>query len=180
MATVDGWAWKSLYIMNNGKEAEVLEVEQMDIAEALMTADNYRKATLDIERINAEIQNKQAQIASKRELELANLKAIQSECKAQLEAYVLENKDDLLGDSRSSKFAGITIGFRKATAKLKTVGKATWDTVLTKLKANSDWKDDFVKSKEECDKTALKQADKATLKKLGLTIEQPDNFFVKV
>lgn len=148
--------------------------------DARKAADDYREATLKIEQIQAEVMSEQKKIASARDKELTDLAAIQKENEAKLEAFLKENQDELLSEKRSTELAGITIGFRKATAKLALTGKKnSWAEVYRQLAGNKDWSR-FIKTKADIDKTELKKADKRTLKALGLTIEQPDNFFVKV
>lgn len=148
--------------------------------DAIKAADDFRKAKRRLETIEGEISNKQAQVASKYEKEIGELKIIQKANEDILGAYMNENREQLLDKKQSLDFAGVKMGFRKATAKLALKGKTTWEKVLAKLKDNADWKDDFVKQKEEVDKTALKKADATVLKSLGVALEQKETFFVKL
>jgi len=156
------------------------EVTEITREEAIAAADGYRNATQKIETINSKLKSDQAKLAAKYEDDLASLAEVQQECSEKLELYVNANRDNLLGDARSTDFAGLKIGFRKATAKLKTLGRLTWETVLERVKGNASHKVNFLKVEEKLDKTALKKADDDTLKELGVKIEQPDNFFVKL
>jgi phage host-nuclease inhibitor protein Gam len=148
--------------------------------DAIHAANTYREVTMHIERINNHIKQKQAALAAKFESDLANLIAAQNDSKDTLEAYVQANQEEMLGNARSTDFAGLKIGYRKATAKLITIGKRTWDKVLETIMGDEEWKREYVKVKEEIDKTALKKADAEVLKALGVKVDQPDDFFVKL
>lgn len=157
------------------------KVAMIGYEDAKVAADSYRDATTKIEKIETQIRNEQAKIASKYEYELNEAKAEQAAQAATLENYLGQNKDVLLqGNARSFMLSGVTLGYRKAKAKLVTVGKNSWDKVMLKLTAAPIMFDQFVKTKEEIDKTALAKADAEVLKELGLKLEQEDTFYAKL
>mgnify|MGYP001157894224 CR=1 FL=1 len=147
--------------------------------EALQAAETYRKARLEEENILSRIKSEQAAIAAKYEDKVLILGEVQEECCTRLKRYIDEN-GTLLNGKRSLDFAGLTIGYRKAAAKLVLVGKTTWEKVCDLLLATEEWKEAYIKTKHEADKNALKKADAKMLKSIGLKIEQDDNFFVNL
>jgi len=147
--------------------------------EARRAAEEYREAEMALQKIESDIKVKQAEIAAQYERDQAIFTKMKDDATAKLQLYVNEYPDTL-GSKRSTDFMGLTIGFRKGAAKLVTTGKNTWDKVLAKIKANAEAYGDYLKVKEELDKTALKKADAATLKTLGVALEQEDSFFVKL
>lgn len=148
--------------------------------EAISCAESYATAQTALDKIESHIAAKTAALNAKFEAERAELEQIKQECLEKLEAFTTENQDEVLGDARSTDFAGVKIGFRKSSAKLVTVGKKTWAHVMKALQSSPDLRQMYLKEELKIDKTALKKAEAEHLKKLGLRVDQEDKFFVKL
>lgn len=149
--------------------------------EAVDAANTYRQCRLQIEQIEAEIQNKQAIIANNYASDLYMLKAQVTNCESILGEYAAMNRRELLGQSKSTNFAGVKMGFRKSTAKVQlTNSSMDWNDVLAIVSDDSNMRFKYVKTKKELDKTKLKAATEEELQALGLEVVQEENFFVKL
>lgn len=147
--------------------------------QAIEAADDYRKAQARIEKINYQINERVAEIKAKHAMELDNMEAIKTMSAGKLETYLKDNEDELLNGKRSIEFAGLKMGFRKAAAKVSLVGKTTWEKVIKLLQADEGTKH-LVNLKPEVNKNELKKLEAAQLKKLGVQVEQEDNFYVSL
>jgi phage host-nuclease inhibitor protein Gam len=154
--------------------------EAVTHAEALEAAEAYRKAELELSAIDLRIKERTAEVMAKYEARMNELNEQKALATTALENYVSAHREDVLGKNKSGAFAGLNIGYRKATAHLTLVGKRTWETVLEALCADATMKRRFVQTKQEIDKNALKKAEPETLKQIGVKLEQPENFFVKL
>ncbi|RME95476.1 MAG: hypothetical protein D6772_13065 [Bacteroidetes bacterium] len=155
------------------------EVIDITAEEARVVAEDYRLAKNQHKIVTA--QRDAAVSTAQREYvdALTELEKKMEEGFQKLEAYAKQNKSELLGDKRSTDFFGIKLGFRKAKGKLVTKGKNTWEKVLENLQANVVYKT-YISTTVSVDKDKLKKADPDILKDLGVTIDQPDNFYVEV
>jgi hypothetical protein len=146
--------------------------------EAVKAADDYREAQTAIDKIEAHIKKKTAELNAKFENELHELNLIKQEQAEKLEAYVRENEEEVLGNARSTDFAGLKIGFRKGAKKLVTLGKKTWKQVLKFVTSDEAFCKAYAQQEIKLDKNAIKKAPEADLKAMGVKIEQEDNFFI--
>jgi phage host-nuclease inhibitor protein Gam len=85
--------------------------------------------------------------------------------------------------ARSTETALAAYGFRKGQPRLKTLARWTWEKVEKTIK-ELGWQDTFIRTKEEPNKEAIlehgKKEDGLTdLRRIGLTINQTDSFFVE-
>jgi len=95
-----------------------------------------------------------------------------------LEEFLGAHKGDL-GETRSRKLNFGTLGFRKSPGKLKLLSKQTWAKVVQTLREMKQ--DLFLRFPDpEPDKEALKGADPEFLKKVGLKVQEDDNFWYEV
>lgn len=99
-----------------------------------------------------------------------------------IEAYCLENKNELFSKKRSMETLHGTVGFRMGTPMLKLLKGVKWKDVLVKLKGIAPL---FVRTKEEVDKDAIidsrnEQDVVNMLPDLGVFIDQDEHFFVEL
>ena len=90
----------------------------------------YAKADAQIQKINAEIELQCAKIREKKAYELTRLDAEREQAFGTLQAYAMENQEELFTKKKSLEMAHGTIGFRTGTPKLKTLKGFTWASAL--------------------------------------------------
>lgn len=104
---------------------------------------------------------------------------------AGLEKYCISNKIDF-EKTRSKELVHGIVGFRNAPPKVSLLNrKYKFDTVIELLK-KVRWGKDFIRQKEDLNKEQVlasysaKEIDDSTLAKVGLKIDQNENFFHEI
>ena len=150
--------------------------EQMEQAFA-----DYAKADARQQKITAEMDVAMTKIREKWQDELAKLAETKDNAFDILQAYALENRDELFTKKKSLDTTHGTIGFRTGTPKLKTLKGFTWASVVNMLK---EFLPGYVRTSEEANKEKL-LADReseevvALFPKVGITVVQDETFFVE-
>lgn len=150
--------------------------EQMEQAFA-----DYAKADARQQKITAEMDIQMAKIRERWQDELAKLAETKDNAFDILQAYALENREELFTKRKSLETTHGTIGFRTGTPKLKTLKGFTWGAVVNLLK---EFLPGYVRTSEEANKEKL-LADReseevvALFPKVGITVVQEETFFVE-
>ena len=150
--------------------------EQMEQAFA-----DYAKADARQQKITAEMDIQMAKIREKWQDELQKLTETKDNAFDILQAYALENREELFTKRKSLETTHGTIGFRTGTPKLKTLKGFTWGAVVNLLK---EFLPGYVRTSEEANKEKL-LADReseevvALFPKVGITVVQEETFFVE-
>lgn len=150
--------------------------EQMEQAFA-----DYAKADARQQKITAEMDIQMAKIREKWQDELAKLAETKDNAFDVMQAYAMENRDELFSKRKSLETTHGTIGFRTGTPKLKTLKGFTWNAVVNMLK---EFLPGYVRTSEEANKEKL-LADReseevvALFPKVGITVVQDEMFFVE-
>lgn len=150
--------------------------EQMEQAFA-----DYAKADARQQKITAEMDIQMAKIREKWQDELAKLAETKDNAFDVLQAYAMENRDELFSKRKSLETTHGIIGFRTGTPTLKTRKGFTWASVLEMLK---EFLPDYVRTKEEPakDKLLADREDEevaALFPKVGIAVVQDETFFVE-
>lgn len=150
--------------------------EQMEQAFA-----DYAKADARQQKITAEMDIQMAKIREKWQDELAKLAETKDNAFDILQAYAMENRDELFSKRKSLETTHGIIGFRTGTPTLKTRKGFTWASVLEMLK---EFLPNYVRTKEEPakDKLLADREDEevaALFPKVGIAVVQDETFFVE-
>lgn len=150
--------------------------EQMEQAFA-----DYAKADARQQKITAEMDIQMAKIREKWQDELAKLAETKDNAFDVLQAYAMENRDELFSKRKSLETTHGIIGFRTGTPTLKTRKGFTWASVLEMLK---EFLPNYVRTKEEPakDKLLADREDEevaALFPKVGIAVVQDETFFVE-
>jgi len=150
--------------------------EEMETAFA-----DYARADARIQKINATMDIEMTRIREKWQDELTKLGEVKEKSFDILQAYAMENRDELFSKRKSLETTHGTIGFRTGTPKLKTLKGFTWASVLTMLK---EFLPGYVRTVEEPakDKLLADREDEevaALLPKVGVAVVQDETFFVE-
>lgn len=150
--------------------------EQMEQAFA-----DYAKADAKQQKITAEMDVAMTRIREKWQDELAKLAETKDNAFDVLQAYAMENRDELFSKRKSLETTHGTLGFRTGTPKLKTLKGFTWASVLNLLK---EFLPGYVRTIEEPakDKLLADRDDEETaalFHKVGITVVQDETFFVE-
>lgn len=154
---------------------------------------SYAKANAEYSRITAEIELKCAQIREKYQEKLTSLQEEKDKTFDILQAYALENQDELFSRKKSLEMVHGIIGFRTGTPKLKTLKGFTWASALQLVK---EFLPGFIRTSEEIAKDKLlaeREADvmkpgdplgpgvplREVMVKCGITVVQEESFFVE-
>lgn len=113
------------------KKVIITGVSREQADEAFAT---YAKSDAQVQKINAEIELKCAQIREKYADRLSVLTAEKDQAFDTLQAFATENEAELFAKKKSLDMAHGTIGFRTGTPKLKTLKGFTWAAALTMVK----------------------------------------------
>ena len=142
---------------------------------------DYAKADARQQKITAEMDIQMAKIREKWQDELQKLTETKDNAFDILQAYALENREELFTKRKSLETTHGTIGFRTGTPKLKTLKGFTWASVVNMLK---EFLPGYVRTSEEANKEKL-LADReseevvALFPKVGITVVQDETFFVE-
>jgi len=150
--------------------------EQMEQAFA-----DYAKADARQQKITAEMDIQMAKIREKWQDELQKLTETKDNAFDVLQAYAMENRDELFSKRKSLETTHGTLGFRTGTPKLKTLKGFTWASVLNLLK---EFLPGYVRTIEEPakDKLLADRDDEETyalFPKVGIAVVQDETFFVE-
>lgn len=141
----------------------------------------YATADAQIAKINASIDVQVTAIREKHSEKIAKLQETKEENFDILQAFALENKDELFVKKKSLDSVHGTIGFRTGTPKLKTLKGFTWASVTNMLK---EFLPDYIRVAEEPAKDKLladrdKEEVTALYSKVGIAVTQDETFFVE-
>ena len=150
--------------------------EQMEQAFA-----DYAKADARQQKITAEMDVAMTKIREKWQDELQKLTETKDNAFDILQAFALENRDELFSKKKSLETTHGTLGFRTGTPKLKTLKGFTWASVLNMLK---EFLPGYVRTIEEPakDKLLADRDDEETaalFPKVGIAVVQDETFFVE-
>ena len=150
--------------------------EEMETAFA-----DYARADARIQKINATMDIEMTRIREKWQDELAKLAETKDNAFDVLQAYAMENRDELFSKRKSLETTHGTLGFRTGTPKLKTLKGFTWASVLNLLK---EFLPGYVRTIEEPakDKLLADRDDEETyalFPKVGIAVVQDETFFVE-
>jgi phage host-nuclease inhibitor protein Gam len=150
--------------------------EEMELAFA-----DYARADARIQKINATMDIEMTRIREKYQDELGKLAETKDKSFDIMQAYAMENRDELFSKRKSLETTHGTMGFRTGTPKLKTLKGFTWGAVVNMLK---EFLPSYVRTSEEANKEKL-LADReseevaAMFPKVGITVVQDETFFVE-
>jgi phage host-nuclease inhibitor protein Gam len=141
----------------------------------------FASADAKLQKINAEMDIQITKIRDKYADEIENLNAAKEDYFDIMQAYALENRDEIFTKKKSLDTAHGTMGFRTGTPALKTRKGFTWAAVTTLLK---EYLPAYVRTVEEPAKDKL-LADRdnevvyTLFEKVGIKVEQTETFFVE-
>ena len=151
--------------------------EQMETAFS-----EYAAADARLAKINAELDVQITKLRDKRADEISQLTEKREKNFEIVQAFALENRDELFAKKKSMDGAHGTFGFRTGTPKLKTLRGFTWASALNLIKA---FLPDYVRTSEEPAKDKL-LADRevpevaAEFEKCGIQVVQDETFFIEL
>ena len=150
--------------------------EEMETAFA-----DYARADARIQKINATMDIEMTRIREKWQDELTKLGETKEKSFDILQAYAIENRDELFSKRKSLETTHGTIGFRTGTPKLKTLKGFTWASVTNLL---AEFLPSYVRTVTEPakDKLLADREDEevaAMLPKVGVAVVQDETFYVE-
>lgn len=142
---------------------------------------HYAKADAQISRINADIELQCAKLREKWADELTRLDTEREKAFDTLQAYAVENQEELFAKKKSLDMVHGTIGFRTGTPKLKTLKGFTWGAVTNLLQ---EFLPGYVRTVTEPakDKLLADRGDEETaalFPKVGICVVQDETFYVE-
>ena len=141
----------------------------------------YAKAEALGSKIVAEIELQCAKIREKYAVKLAECEEEKNKAFDVLQAYALENQEELFSKKKSVEMSHGVIGFRTGTPKLKPLRGFTWASALQLLK---EFLPGYVRQTEEIAKDKL-LADRDSeevsgkMSKCGIQVAQEETFYVE-
>lgn len=138
-------------------------------------------ADAKLQKINATIDVQLTAIREKYADDIAKLTDKKEKAFDVLQAFAVENKDEIFSKKKSMDSVHGTIGFRTGTPKLKTLKGFTWPSVTNLLK---EFLPAYVRTSEEPAKDKL-LADRgledvsSLFSKVGITVTQDETFYVE-
>ena len=153
-----------------------VSTEQMETAFG-----DYAVADAKLQKINATIDVQVTNIREKYADEISRLSDTKEKAFDVMQAFALENKDELFAKKKSLESVHGVIGFRTGTPKLKTLKGFTWGAVTNLLK---ELLPAYVRTTEEPakDKLLADRDDEKTaalFTKVGITVVQDETFYVE-
>jgi phage host-nuclease inhibitor protein Gam len=142
----------------------------------------YAIADAKLQKINATMDVQITAIRERYADDVSKLNDAKTAAFDVLQAFAMENKDELFAKKKSMESTHGTIGFRTGTPKLKTLKGFTWGAVLNMLK---EFLPDYVRTIEEPAKDKL-LADRdvpevtSQFGKVGIAVAQDETFFVEL
>lgn len=148
--------------------------------EMASTLHEYAKTDAAIRKMEAEMDQKIADVRKKYEQSLTEMKESQEDRMKQVHMWAENNRDDF-DDKKSLDLVHAVIGFRTGNPAVKAQKGFTLVSCLNLLKKNNHTQ--FIRTKEELDKEAIlaKRTDAETLAiigEAGLEISQTETFFI--
>ena len=140
----------------------------------------YAVADAKQAKINATIDVQVTNLREKYAEELSNLDEVKEKAFAVMQAFAIENKDDLFAKKKSMESVHGVIGFRTGTPKLKTLKGFTWGAVTNLLK---EFLPGYIRTIEEPNKEKLisdrdDEDVAAKFPKVGIAVTQDETFYV--
>lgn len=150
--------------------------DEMELAFA-----DYARADARIQKINATMDIEMTRIREKYQDELGKQSELKDKSFDILQAYAMENREELFSKKKSMETTHGTMGFRTGTPKLKTLKGFTWGAVVNLLK---EFLPGYVRTSEEANKEKLladRESEEVTalFPKVGITVVQDEAFFVE-
>ncbi len=150
--------------------------EEMETAFA-----EFARADAKMQKINATMDVEMTRIREKYQDELSKLQETKENSFDVLQAYAVENKDELFTKKKSLDTVHGTLGFRTGTPKLKTLKGFTWASVTNLLQ---EFLPSYVRTVVEPakDKLLADRDDEKTaamFPKVGIAVVQDESFFVE-
>ena len=141
----------------------------------------YAVADAKLAKINATIDVQMTNIRDKYADDINKLNEVKEKAFDVMQAFALENKDELFGKKKSMESVHGIIGFRTGTPKLKTLKGFTWGAVTNLLK---EFLPAYVRISEEPAKDKLladrEDEEVAVLfPKVGIAVAQDETFYVE-
>ena len=151
--------------------------EQMETAFS-----EYAAADARLAKINAEMDMQITRIRDKRAEEISQLTEKRDKNFEVIQAFAVENREELFSKKKSMDGAHGTFGFRTGTPKLKPLRGFTWAAALNLIK---EFLPDYVRTKEEPEKGKLladrkKPAVAENLGKCGIQVVQGETFYIEL
>ena len=142
----------------------------------------YAVADAKLQKINSTMDVEMTRIREKYADDIAKLSEAKDKAFDVLQAFAVENKEDLFARKKSMDSVHGTIGFRTGTPKLKTLKGFTWNAVTKLL---SEFLPEYVRVTEEPAKDKLLAdrdvEDMAKLySKVGIAVTQEESFYVEL
>ena len=134
-----------------------------------------------IQKINATMDIEMTRIREKYQDELGKQSELKDKSFDILQAYAMENREELFSKKKSMETTHGTMGFRTGTPKLKTLKGFTWGAVVNLLK---EFLPGYVRTSEEANKEKLladRESEEVTalFPKVGITVVQDETFYVE-
>jgi phage host-nuclease inhibitor protein Gam len=153
-----------------------VSTEQMEAAFG-----EYAVADARLQKINATIDVQVTNIREKYADEISRLSDTKEKAFDVMQAFALENKDELFARKKSLESVHGVLGFRTGTPKLKTLKGFTWGAVTNLLK---EFLPAYIRTTEEPAKDKLladREAEDvaALFPKVGITVVQDETFYVE-
>lgn len=141
----------------------------------------YATADAQLSKINATIDVQITQIREKHAEKIGKLNEEKEKAFDLMNAFAIENKDELFSKKKSLDSVHGTIGFRTGTPKLKTLKGFTWASVTNLLK---EFLPGYIRISEEPakDKLLADRDDPEVLEffpKVGISVTQDETFYVE-
>jgi phage host-nuclease inhibitor protein Gam len=141
----------------------------------------YASADARLQKINANIDIQMTAIREKYADEIGRLTERKDAAFDVMQAFAMENRDELFAKKKSMESVHGTLGFRTGTPKLKTLKGFTWGAVTNLLK---EFLPAYVRTSEEPakDKLLADREDEEVREffpKIGICVTQDETFFVE-
>ena len=142
----------------------------------------YASADAKLAKINATMDEQITKIRAKYADDVAELTETKDKNFEIVQAFAMENREELFVKKKSMESAHGTIGFRTGTPKLKTLKSFTWGAVTQLLKK---FMPDYVRITEEPAKDKL-LADRdlpgiiEALPEMGIAVVQDETFYIEL
>lgn len=163
-----------------GREKKVVHsgvsTEQMETAFG-----EYAVADAKLAKINATIDVQMTAIREKYADDISKLNEVKEKAFDVMQAFAVENKDELFAKKKSMESVHGTIGFRTGTPKLKPLKGFTWGAITNLLK---EFLPAYVRISEEPNKDRLlsdrgDEEVSALFPKVGIAVAQDETFYVE-
>jgi phage host-nuclease inhibitor protein Gam len=158
----------------------IIKTKPVTRAHAKVAVVAYRESYLKLQELNAEISAKKSAVDEEYAVEVEAQEKRHNAALLKLADYTKANTETIFeGDKKSGNLFGVTVALKLTPPSLKLKAKNSWAKVLASLKEEAEFSQ-YVTTKEDVNKTALKTVDADTLKALGLKLEGKETFSVKL